>query len=107
MRVTPQALNYSSKGKYIKAHITLPEGFLPQDVDVNEPVIAEPMDVESEYINVLGSKNGPVKIEIAFDRQAFCEALTETDEVEIIVTGSFVDGRYFYATDTITIIGRH
>jgi predicted outer membrane repeat protein len=102
MHLTPQKSNCRSKRKHIKAHITLPEGFLAEDLDANEPAIAEPMDVESESIKVLG----PDKIEIAFDRQAFCDALTETGEVEVTVTGSFIDGQYFSATDTVRIISR-
>ncbi len=103
MKLTPQALNCNSKGKYVKAHLTLPEGFLPEDVDVNEPAIAEPMGAESEYIKVLGSKDGPVRLEIAFDRETFCDSVTETGEVEITVIGSLTTGQYFYATDTIKI----
>ncbi len=101
MKLTPQMLNCNSKGKYVKAHLTLPEGFLPQDVDVNESAIAEPMSAESEYIKVLGA--GPVRLEICFDREAFCDGLTETGEVEITVIGSLTTSRYFYATDTIKI----
>jgi len=102
MHLAPQTLNCNSKGKYIKAHMTLPGGFLAEDIDVDEPAIAEPVGLESEYIKGLGAD----KIEIAFDRQAFCEALTEDGELEITVTGSFVDGLYFSATDTIRIISR-
>ncbi len=103
MKFTPQMLNCNSKGKYIKAHFILPEGFLPADADVNEPAMAEPMGAESEYIKVLGTGTGPVKLEICFDREAFCETITETGEVEITVIGSLTTGRYFYATDTIKI----
>jgi len=103
MKFTPQMLNCNSKGKYVKAHLTLPEGFLPEDVDVNEPAIAEPMGIDSEYIKVLGSHKGQVRLEICFDREAFCETITETGEIEITVIGSLTTSRYFYATDTIKI----
>ena len=103
MKLTPQTLNCNSKGKYVKAHLTLPEGFLPQDVDVNESAIAEPIGAESESIKVLGTGTGLVRLEITFDREAFCARITETGEVEITVIGSLVTGRYFYATDTIKI----
>ncbi|MHC4498220.1 MAG: outer membrane protein assembly factor BamB family protein, partial [Planctomycetota bacterium] len=108
MKFTPQALNCNSKGKWVKAHLTLPEGFLPEDVDVNESAIAEPMGVYSEYIKVLGNDDGPVRLEICFDRETFCAhaQITETGEVEVIVTGSLTTSRYFYATDTIRIINR-
>ncbi len=103
MKLTPQMLNCNSKGKYVKAHITLPEGFLPQDIDVNEPAVAEPMGADSEYIRVFGNNEGPVKLEISFDRETFCAQITETGEIEITVIGSLTTSRYFYATDTIKI----
>jgi len=101
MKLTPQMLNCRGKGKYVKAHITLPEGFLPEDVDVNAPAVAEPMGAYSEYIKVLGAGTGLVRLEITFDREAFCAQITETGEIEITVIGSLTAGRYFYATDTI------
>ena len=103
MKLTPQMLNCNSKGKYIKTHLTLPEGFLPEDVDVNAPAMAEPMGAESEYIKVLGTGTGPVRLEITFDREAFCARITETGEVEITVIGSLTTSQCFYATDTIKI----
>ena len=103
MKLTPQMLNCNSKGKYVKTHLALPEGFLPEDVDVNAPAIAEPIGAESEYIKVLGTGTGPVRLEICFDREAFCDGLTETGEIEITVIGSLTTSRYFYATDTIKI----
>jgi hypothetical protein len=35
MKFTPQALNLRSKGKWLKAHLVLPEGFDVNDVDTN------------------------------------------------------------------------
>ena len=103
MKLTPRTLNCNSKGKYIKAHFVLPEEFLPEDVDVNKPAWAEPMGAESESIRVFGNNEGPVKLEICFDREAFCDSVTETGEVEVTVIGSLTTSRYFYATDTIRI----
>ncbi len=103
MKFTPQTINCNSKGKYVKAHLTLPEGFLPEDVDVNEPAMAEPIGAESKSIRVLGVGTGPVRLEICFDREAFCDSVTETGEVEVTVIGSLTTSRYFYATDTIKI----
>jgi len=105
MKLTPQILNCNSKGKYIKAHLTLPEGFLPEDVDVSESAIAEPIGIESEYIKVFGNDDGPVRLEICFDRETFCDLLTDMNDgsLEITVIGSLTTSRYFYATDTIKI----
>lgn len=104
MQLTPQTLNCSGKGKWVKAHITLPEGFYPEDVDVNEPAIAYPMEAESEYITGLGGDKGPVRLEVVFGREAFCNSITEIDEADITVIGSLMNDRYFYAIDTIRII---
>ncbi|UCF42441.1 MAG: right-handed parallel beta-helix repeat-containing protein [Planctomycetota bacterium] len=103
MKLKPHTLNCTGRAKSIKAHITLPDAISPEDVDVNTPAVAEPPGVESEYIKIVGGDSGPVKLEIAFDRRAFCEALSETGEIEVTVTGSLTTGQYFYATNTIRI----
>jgi predicted outer membrane repeat protein len=106
MKLTPQSLNCASRGKYIKAHITLPEGFLAEDVDVNEPALAEPVDVESEYIRILSDGGSPVKVEIGFDRQEFCARVAETGQMEVTVSGYLTTGQLFIATDTVKIGSR-
>jgi predicted outer membrane repeat protein len=106
MKLTPQAFNCDSKGNWVKAHVTLPDGFLPEDVDINEPAWAGPMHIQSEYIKLLGSDKGPVRLEVAFDRQAFCAQITEPGQLEITIIGSFVTGQNFYATDKITVINK-
>jgi len=103
MQLTPQKLNCKSKGNWVKAHITLPEELTAEDIDVNTPAVLEPGGLESEYIDVLGSNNGPVHVKIGFDRQAFCASLDENGLIEIEVCGRLVTGRYFYATNTIKV----
>ena len=51
MKFTPRVLNRQSKGKWLKGHLFLPEGFTVEDVDCNSPASLEPMGVPSEYIN--------------------------------------------------------
>jgi parallel beta-helix repeat protein len=104
MNFTPKALNCNSRGNWVKAHFTLPDEFLPEDVDVNTPAWAEPIDLESEYIKLLGGN--PVELEIAFDRQALCEVLTEPGQLEVTIIGSLTTGQNFYATDKITVINK-
>ena len=104
MNFTPKTINCSSKGNWVKAHLTLPDEFLPEDVDVNTPAWAEPLDLESEYIKLLGSHKGPVRLEIAFNREAFCEAFTEPGQLEATIIGSLTTGQKFFATDSIKII---
>jgi parallel beta-helix repeat protein len=106
MKLRPQSLNCVSKRKYIKAHITLPEGIWAEDVDVNEPALAEPVAVESEYVRILGNGDSPVKVEIGFDRQEFCDCVAETGQIEVTVSGYLTSGQPFIATDTVKIGSR-
>jgi hypothetical protein len=103
MKLTPRTVNCGSKGKWVKAHITLPEGFSAEDIDVDEPAVAEPMDVESEYMKVIGDGEGPVRLEVVFAREGFCASAGNGGEVEVTVVGWLTDGREFYGTDTIRI----
>ena len=104
MHFTPQALNPGSRGKWLKAHFVLPEGFVVEDVDVNTPATLEPVGIESDYINVFINEEGLVEIEIAFDRADFCGAGINYGPAEIMVVGLLTSGRYFYGSDTIRII---
>jgi hypothetical protein len=109
MDFVPEMLNCESKGDWVEAHIVLPEGYLPEDVDVNSPAVAEPIGAESEYIEVLDEGDGNYGIVAVFDREVFCEALggDEEKELEVTVIGSFTDGVRFYGTDTIKLISDH
>lgn len=106
MKFTPQTLNRDSKGKWVKAHFVLPEEFSPEDVDVNESALARPMGIESHHINVFVNDEGAVEVEVAFDREAFCDTVADDGIVEVTVIGSFTTGQYFYGSDTIRIIDR-
>ncbi len=105
MKLTPQTLNCASRAKYIKAHITLPDEILPEDIDVNTPAVADPPDIDSKYIRIVGDDNGRVRLQIAFNRAAFCDSSTETGEIEVMVFGYLTTGQEFYGTDTIRIVG--
>jgi len=104
MKFTPQALNCNSKGKWIKAHFVLPAEFTIGDVDTNSPAKVEPLGIESEYMNVFVNEDDLVEVEAAFDRAAFCDAITGCGAVEVTVVGLLTNGQYFYGTDTIKII---
>jgi hypothetical protein len=108
MRITPQALNANSKGKWVKAHFILPEGFLPEDVNVNEPAIARLMEteIESHHINVFINEDDLVGIEAAFDREVLCKTATDNGPIKVTVVGSLTTGQYFYGSDTVKIKGQ-
>jgi hypothetical protein len=105
IQLTPQMLNCDSHGNWLKAHIVMPEEIYPEDIDVNTPAIANPPGVESEYIEVFDNGKGHFDVQIYFDRQSFCEALSESEDgsLEVTVTGSLLDGRKFQGSDTIKL----
>jgi subtilisin family serine protease len=106
MQLTPQTLNCNSKGNWVKAHILLPQGLLPEHVPVDKIAIAEPVHINSEYIKVIGNNRCAAGVEIGFDRETFCGALPDTKcaILEITVIAPLTTGRYFYGTDFIRII---
>jgi len=103
VELTPQMLNCDSHGKWLKAHVILPEEIYPEDIDVNTPAVADPPGVESESIEVNEYSDGYFDVQIYFDRESFCQALSESEDgfLEVTVTGSLLDGRKFQGTDTI------
>jgi hypothetical protein len=104
MHLTPQVLNPERKGKWIKAHFVLPEGYEVNDVNVNSPAMMFPLGIESEYMNVFVNEEGFVEIEIGFGRSDLCAAATDNDAMEVTVVGLLMSGREFAGTDTIRII---
>jgi len=105
IKLTPHMLNCESNGKWVKAHVIMPEEIYPEDIDVNTPAIAEPVEVESEFIEVNEYSDGCFDVQIYFDREIFCQALSESEDglLEVTVTGSLLDGRKFEGSDTIRL----
>ncbi|MHC4069960.1 MAG: hypothetical protein ACYSR8_10380 [Planctomycetota bacterium] len=105
LKLTPQMLNCSSKGKWLKAHVTLPEEIYPEDIDVNTPAVAQPPGIESEYIEIFDNGRGRFDVQIYFDRQSFCDAVPDTNDgyLDVTVIGSLLDGRKFQGSDTIKL----
>jgi hypothetical protein len=99
--LTPRVLNCRSKGRWVKAHIVLPEGISAEDIDVNAPALLVPFGVESQYVRVVG--NNPMQLEIGFGREAICKSLGEGGEIEATVVGSLADGRYFSGSDVVKV----
>jgi len=98
MHFTPRMLNPKSKGKWVKAHFILPEGFTVEDVNTNNPAkIVEPFMADSNYMD----EDDLVEIEAAFDRAVFCSNGSMLED--IVVIAQLTTGQYFYGTDTIRI----
>ena len=107
MKLTPHVLNPRSKGRWLKAHFVLPEGFTADHVDTNTPALIEPLSIESNYIDVFMNEDGFVEVEAAFSRADICGAVMGNGPVEVTVIGLLTTSRQFYGTAFLTIIDRH
>jgi hypothetical protein len=104
MHFTPKTLNPKSKGRWMKAHMVLPEGFSAEDVDVNTPAVIEPVGIESDYINVFINEDGLVEVEVGFDRHDLCSAGMNYGPAEVTVIGLLANGQPFVGSDKIRIL---
>lgn len=110
MTFTPKAFNPCSQGKWVKAHLALPEEFALDDVDSNTPATLRLLgtQIESEQMNVFVNEEGAVEVEAAFDRAAFCNVAHNfaSGFLNIGVEGLLTSDRAFYGTDTIKMISQ-
>jgi hypothetical protein len=102
LKLTPRKLNPFSKGRWLKAHVVLPEGFEVSDVAADVPLVMKPFEIESDYLRVFLSNEGQVEIEAGFDRTAFC-GLPSLSFAEVRVEGMLANGQLFAGADRITL----
>ena len=103
MKLTPRTLNCRSKGNWVKAHLTLPEGFTVEDVDSNRPAVLHSFGFESAPLYVSVNENERVQIEAAFEREAVC-SLTGDWPQALTVAGFLTDGNIFLGTSKVRMI---
>jgi len=98
MEMTPNTLNATSNGRWIKSRFGLPAPYATEDIVV-ETVRFEgtvPADVASADLN------GDAKF--SFDRMAAEMILPEGEAVEVVVTGEIRDTIWFRAAGTMRVI---
>jgi hypothetical protein len=98
VKITPRALNLRSRGKWVKAQITVPKSLGGDGIDTTAPITIVELGLEAEKIKICGKK----KVKASFDRAAFCRA--GPFEGPIVVEGSLVNGRRFRGSDTVKIV---
>jgi len=98
--IKPTTLNLASTGRWITCHIWLPEDY--NITDVNTATVYLEHRVQPEWIwfnekqNVVMTKFNHSEI----------QNILEPGEVELTVSGHFLDGTYFLGTDTIKVINK-
>jgi hypothetical protein len=102
MKLTPRTLNCRSEGNWVKAHLTMPEGFTVEDVDPDRPAVLRSFGFESASLYVFVNKDKLVQIEAAFERQAVCSLGGDWPR-ELTVAGFLADGNIFLGTSKVRI----
>ena len=104
MHFTPQTLNPRSEGRWVKAHLVLPQDFGAEDVNTNTAAVLEPFHIESDYINVFVNDEGFTELEIGFDRSGFCGR--EPFEGVVTVSGALQGWQRYEGSDEIRILSK-
>ena len=104
MKFTPRTLNCKSKGKWVKAHIKLPKGYIGRDVDKQATATLEPFVLPSARLQASSGKSRNVTV--SYDRGTLARLLIgeEKDSAEVTAVGQFKSGQFFFGTATIKVL---
>lgn len=100
MKIEPHTINLKSKGKWITARFRFPIEFNVADIErdsvlLNGTIRSEPVQVNEDRQLAIA----------AFDRQQV-QAILSIGQVELTITGHFIDGTFFTAADTVKVIDK-
>jgi len=104
VHVGPDKLNLKSKGKWITAHIKLPEGYDVEDIDVSTILLNDEVPAEN-------SKVSGKKLKVRFDRESVIEYIRDVleiknGEVTLTITGKLTDGAMFEGNIIVNVMFR-
>ncbi len=107
LKLTPQSLNPTSQGNWVKAHFVMPPTTTYDQIDINIPLFVTPLGIESTYMDVFLNSDGLVTIEAGFDRNNFANALAPvtSSESSCDIKGMLLSGQPFYGTTSFKITG--
>ena len=103
----PATLNLRSKGSWITVYIELFEGFDVNNIDITTIRLNEEIPAETSPVE-LGDFDGDgiPDLMVKFDRVSVYSVLTVGDAIEVVITGNLLDGKNFYGTDILRVIGK-
>ena len=111
LRIIPPIINREGRLTKILAVIRFPEGTTEDDIDMAEPLVLfagySPYDIVSTNQRIVSwCRWGTLRVSIFafFDKDEIMAAVPEDGPVEFMVIGRFVNGDYFYGTNTVRIV---
>jgi hypothetical protein len=100
IEIDHDTLNLSSKGKWISCRMWLPEEYDVADVNTNSILLEGQITPAQVWVN-----EEQQVVMVKFSR-ADVQEILEAGEVELIISGEFVDGAKFEGVDTIRVIDK-
>jgi predicted GH43/DUF377 family glycosyl hydrolase len=111
--INPETLNLKSQGKWITAHIELPEGYNVADINVSTIRLNDTIPVDPSVPTAVGDYDEDTipDLMVKSDRAAVVEYILDNVPIEgrfvtvtLAITGKLCDGTPFQGSDTIRII---
>lgn len=105
--IKPDALNMTSRGRWITAYIELPEGYEVADIDVESLQLNGDAEVADESPSEVGDydHDGIADLMVKFDRDEVQVTGDVGESVTLELTGE-IDERELVGSDTVRIISR-
>jgi hypothetical protein len=99
VKMSPQTLNLRSRGRWVSAQITLPEGYSIEEVDVDSILLED--SIEASRVNIRGNR-----LMVKFKRYELQRLIKDMgleypEELDLYVTGELLDGTPFGGSDVI------
>ena len=103
--INPNHLNLASNGKWVTAHIELPEGYDVADILVDTLLLNGVVPADATKKVCIGDydEDGIPDLKVKFSRAALFEVLEADSSAGIVVTGELQDGTVFVGSDTLRV----
>jgi predicted outer membrane repeat protein len=100
IRIIPRTINLRNKGQWIAAFLRLPEDYNVTDIDPNSIFLKN--EIEPQWF---WCDEEEQVVMVRFSREDV-QAILDTGDIDLTITGRLTDGAAFKATDTIKVIGK-
>lgn len=99
--ITPGVVNLKSQGKFITALLTFPEGYNVADVDTATILLQG----QIQLLDLVWLNEQTREIMVRFSREDV-QTILNPGNVELTITGSFIDGTAFEGTGVVKVINK-
>ena len=99
--IVPRVINRNSRGRFVMAIITLPEGIGKDDIDGEFTLLPGEIAAERQLVREV---EAIVKVFALFSRSDLMDAVAANGRVELTIVGRLKSGQCVYGADSVRII---